>query len=121
MSFISEHNGIVYAPGYFLASDVGVSYETREIAQDHENVQTAADGSLYVPMGSIYPSNDADAEGIVFEDVDVTSGNMPGSVVTKGKVYTERLAVEITTAAQTALKGFGITFVDEEPEVTRPY
>ena len=121
MSFITDSEGLVFAPGWFLATETGVERRTREISQDHENVQTTADGRLYVPMGSVYPTNDADAEGIVYEDVDVTSGNMPGSVVTRGTVYTERLAVEITTAAQTALKGVGISFIDEIPEVTRPY
>ena len=31
--------------------------------------------------------------GILYEDVDVTNGNIPGSVVTKGEVYEDRLAI----------------------------
>ena len=121
MSFVAEYNGIVYAPGYFLASDVGVTYETREIAQDHENAQTGDFGQTYVPAGSVYPTNDASAEGIVFEDIDVTNGNMPGSVVTSGKVYADRLPVTLATTAQSALEALGFVFVDEAPAVTRPY
>jgi hypothetical protein len=44
-------------------------------------------------MGTAYPSNDANAIGLTYEDVDVTTGNMPGSVVTKGIVYEDRLAI----------------------------
>ncbi len=55
----------------------------------------------------------------MYEDVDVTSGNMPGSVVLRGTVYTDRLPVEIASAAKTALEGKGFRFVTE-PTVTRP-
>lgn len=106
----------VYAPGYFLAHEECVR-ETRQIAQS--GATTKADGSKYVKMGTPYPSNDANAIGIVYEDVDVTTGNMPGSVVTKGVVYEDRLAVELQTAAKNALIALGFTFV-EEPSVTRP-
>jgi hypothetical protein len=93
MSFINLNDqGNVYAPGYFLAHEECVR-ETREIAQDSALVQTAADGAKYVPMGTAYPTNDGNAIGIVYEDVDVTTGNMPGSVVTKGVVIEDRLAI----------------------------
>lgn len=121
MAFIAEHDGTVFAPGWFLATAMGVTLETREIPEDHSNVQTSDSGRKYVPMGSVYPTNDADAEGIIYEDVDVTNGAMPGAVVTKGTVYADRLSVELTTAAETALKGVGISFVDETPTVSRPF
>ena len=93
MSFINLNDqGNVYAPGYFLAHEECVR-ETREIAQDSALVQTAADGAKYVPMGTAYPTNDGNAIGIVYEDVDVTTGNMPGSVVTNGVVIEDRLAI----------------------------
>lgn len=93
MSFINLNDqGTVYAPGYFLAHEECVR-ETREIAKDSSLVQTAADGAKYVPMGTAYPTNDGNAIGIVYEDVDVTTGNMPGSVVTKGVVIEDRLAI----------------------------
>lgn len=93
MSFIGNGTkGTTYAPGYFLAyGDEDVIRETREISQ--EGAVTVEDGTKYVPMGTAYPSNDANAIGITYEDVDVTTGNMPGSVVTKGIVYEDRLAV----------------------------
>lgn len=118
MSFIgTPENGLVYAPGYFLANNEDCTRETREIAQT--GATTAANGSKYVKMGTPYPANDATAIGIVYEDVDVTSGNMPGSVVTAGTVYEGRLAVTLASAAKTALEGLGFKFV-AEPTITRP-
>ena len=91
MSFINLNDqGTVYAPGYFLAHEECVR-ETREIPQT--GATTAEDGSKYVKMGTPFPANGATAIGLVYEDVDVTSGNMPGSVVTKGVVIEDRLAI----------------------------
>ena len=93
MSFIGAvEQGIVYAPGHFLAHEE-CERKTRQIAQNSALVVTADNGSKYVPMGTAYPTNDGNAIGIVYEDVDVTTGNMPGSVVTKGVVIESRLAI----------------------------
>ena len=95
MSFINLNDaGKVYAPGWFLAHDECVR-ETRTIPQ--EGATAAEDGAKYVKMGTIYPANTADAVGIVYEDVDVTTGDMPGSVVTKGIVYEDRLPEAVDT------------------------
>ena len=93
MSFI-EHDATsqVYAPGHFLVHEECVR-ETREIAQNSALVKTTATGGKYVPMGTAYPTNDANAIGILYEDVDVTTGNMPGSVVTQGVVDEDKLAI----------------------------
>ncbi len=117
MAFIGEGTqGVVYAPGYFLAHEECVR-KTREISAT--GAETGANGGKYVPMGTIYPANDNTAEGIVYEDVDVTDGNMPGSVVLSGVVYEDRLPDELESAAKTALEAKGFVFV-EEPTVTRP-
>ena len=94
MSFIADGtSGKVYAPGYFLAHEE-CERKTRTIAQNSALVVTTDDGGKYVPMGTAYPTNDGNAIGIVYEDVDVTTGNMPGSVVTgNAVVYEDRLAV----------------------------
>jgi len=93
MSFIqSNETSKVYAPGYFLAHEECVR-ETKQIAQNSALVVTSEDGTKHVPMGTAYPTNDGNAIGIVYEDVDVTTGDMPGSVVTKGVVIEDRLAV----------------------------
>ncbi len=117
MSFTASIKGKIFAPGWFLAENENCERKTREMKQ--EGASTDENGNKYVPMGTIYPSNDENAEGIVYEDVDVTSGNMPGSVVLRGTVYTDRLPVEIASAAKTALEGKGFRFVTE-PTVTRP-
>lgn len=95
MAFIgAKKEGQTYAPGYFLAyNDENVVRETREFAQNSALVKTTDEGGKYVPAGTAYPTNDGNAVGIAYEDVDVTVGNMPGSVVTKGIVYEDRLAV----------------------------
>lgn len=117
MSFIGEKvSGQTYAPGYFLAHEECVR-KTYEISAT--GATTGANGGKYVKMGTVYPSNDANAIGIVYEDVDVTSGNMPGSVVTAGVVYEDKLPVTIANAAKTALEGKGFTFITT-PAVTRP-
>ena len=94
MSFIQEKNGTTYAPGYFLANgDEGVIRETRQFAADSALVVTEGE-TKHIPMGTAYPSNDGNAIGIAYEDVDVTVGNMPGSVVTgNAVVYEDRLAI----------------------------
>lgn len=93
MSFIGKGTkGATYNPGYFLAHEECVRV-TKEVAQDSALVKTTDLGAKYVPMGTAYPTNDGSAIGILYEDVDVTTGNMPGSVVTKGVVVEDKLAV----------------------------
>ena len=117
MSFIgAKVEGKAYAPGYFLDHEECVR-KTTEIPATLAT--TAADGSKYVPMGTIFPANGSTAVGIVYEDVDVTSGNMPGSVVYKGRVIEDRLPVTLDSDAKTALEAAGFVFV-EESSVTRP-
>ena len=118
MSFISAGNkGTVYAPGHFLAHEE-CERKTFEIPQSL--AETTAEGTKYVPMGTPYPSNDGECVGLVYEDVDVTVGNMPGSVVVKGVVLTNRLPVALDDLAVSKLGTLGFTFT-EDPTVTRPY
>lgn len=118
MSFIGNESGQVYAPGWFLAHEE-CERKTRTIAQ--AGATTAANGSKYVKMGTFYPSNaSGTVEGIVYEDVDVTTGNMPGSVVLKGTVYLDRLPVTPATGVQAALEAKGFKFIATSPAVTRP-
>ena len=120
MSFIGAiEKGRTFAPGWFLESEVGVVRKTRQISQT--GATTAEDGSKYVKMGTVWPSNDGSAQGIVYEDIDVTTGDMLGSVVLSGRVYEDRLPVTIAAAAKTALEGKGFTFIASSPAVTRPY
>ena len=121
MSFIEEaKKGTIYAPGYFLAhNDENITRETKQIAQAGA---TVVDNTKYVKMGTAYPSNDGNAIGLLYEDVDVTTGDMPGSVVTaNAEVYEDRLPVALAGAAKTALAARGFKFIETAPAVTRPY
>ena len=117
MSFIESKQGIRYMPGYFLASEE-CTRETVTISPSHSQVVTMADGSKYVPAGAVIPSNDGNAKGILYEDVDVSNGAMPGSLVTKGIVYEDRLPAAIESAAEAVLTG--IVVKTSSPAMVRP-
>ena len=117
MSFYrSDNTSKVYLPGFFLDREE-CTRKTREIPTTLAT--TEPNGTKYVKCGTPYPSNDGNCVGLVYEDVDVTSGNMPGSVVLKGDVIESRLPVALNGAAKTALINAGFVFVTE-PSVTRP-
>lgn len=71
-----------------LVSDVGV---------------TAVDGKKVVKAGTVYPANDATAKGILYNDVDVTHGSQPGSLIVEGYILEARLPVAPSAEAKTAL------------------
>lgn len=103
--------------GSFLASADCTRF-TVQVSKTHSQVVTKADGSKYVPAGAVIPSNDAYAKGILYEDVDVTAGDAPGSLVTRGVVYEDRLPAAIESAAEAVLTG--ITVITTSPSITRP-
>ena len=110
MSFIiHDPENIGYQPGWFLAS-ADCTRETVQVAQNHTQVKTANNGGKYVPAGSLIAN-----KGLLYEDVDVTSGDMPGSVVTRGIVYADRLPSGTSTSGLS-----GITVIVSAPEITRP-
>lgn len=119
MSFINSASGHEFKAGDFLVNNEDCTRLTKTISAEHAQVKTNADGTKYVPCGAIYPANDATAIGIVYEDIDVTSGDMAGSVVTEGIVYKDKLPTAPASAAESAMSG--ITFVAETPSITRPY
>lgn len=119
MSFIGNAiKGRAYDAGYFLESEVGVVRKTRQIASANA---VDVSGEKYVLAGTVWPANNGTAEGIVYEDVNVTSGDMPGSVVLAGRVYEDKLPVAIDEGAKAALEALGFVFVAESPKITRPY
>ena len=64
------------------------------------------------------PANGSTAVGILYENIDVTNGDAPGSVVVAGRVYEDRLPAAVESDAKSALAG--IEFVSASPMVTRP-
>lgn len=126
MSFIGDvRQGVTYASGWFLANNENCTRETKQfylstaIVRESQLSKPPVEGH-YIPMGTVYPSNDSNAIGIVYEDVDVTFGNMPGSVVTKGEIYADRLEEELSNNAKSALAAKGFKIIDKSPAVTRP-
>lgn len=118
MSFFTTDNARAYAPGYFLKDDENSVRETRQIAQANA---TSERGGKVVKAGTFYPANNSSTvEGIVYEDVDVTTGDMPGSVVTKGIVYLDKLPAAPESGVQSALEGKGFKFIAKTPDVIRP-
>ena len=116
MSFNQNTNGRVYAPGWFLA-EKECSRETAEISASHSQAVTIG-ATKIVPAGAVIPSNDGNAKGILYEDVEVTTGNMPGSIVTRGAVYEDRLPAAIESTAEAVLPG--IKVITASPAVIRP-
>lgn len=118
MSFILNETNIGYKAGWFLADTEHCTRETVTVAANHAAVVTTANGGKYVPAGAVIPANGATAKGILYEDVDVTTGNMPGSIVTAGIIYENRLPAALDSAAKTALTN--ITVIAAAPTITRP-
>lgn len=117
---LNQHNtGAVFAPGWFLAEDENCERLTHQMEQ--AKAENADNGIKIIRMGTAWPANDGTAIGIVYEDIDVTGGDRPGSVVTKGSVYLDRLPEPLDETAKTALIEKGFAFIDEAPAVTRPY
>jgi hypothetical protein len=118
--FDGPTRGYGWNAGHFLApgSDDTCIRQTMTIAQNHAQAVTRDDGRKVVPAGAVIPANGATAKGILFEDIDVTDGEMPGSVVIAGTIYGNRLPAALAEAAATALTGITVL---TEPTITRPY
>ena len=107
MSFIKHKNDAPsYQPGWFLADDENCTRVTETISASNASVVTAGNGSKYVPMGTVL------TDGILYEDVDVSEGDAPGSVVIAGYYYGDRISGDATSL--TALINVG-----NAPDVTR--
>ena len=117
--FDGPNRGYGWAAGHFLVDDETCVRQTMTIPANHGQRVTRDDGRIVVPAGAVIPANGATAKGLLFEDIDVTNGAMPGSVVTEGTVYADRLPAAIAEAAATAMTG--ITVIATAPAVTRPY
>ena len=62
------------------------------------------DGRKIIKAGTIYPTNDASAIGVVFSDMDVTNGDRTGAIIVHGFIKTAALPVIPTSQAKGALK-----------------
>ena len=108
MSFIQSTTSRGFSAGFFLA-DENCLRETMTIPANHSQAVTLADGSKIVPAGALITG-----KGLVYEDVEVTKGDMPGSVVTAGVVYTDRLPSGSSISGLSGITG------KASPAVVRP-
>lgn len=83
----------------------------QEQASAASGIVTQENGRYVVKAGTPYPANDATAIGLVFNDYDVTDGDVNMAILIHGFVLTEKLPVTIQATAKTALKQ--ITFIDK--------
>lgn len=108
MSFIQSNTSRGFSAGFFLADEECLR-ETMTIPANHSQAVTLADGSKIVPAGALITG-----KGLVYEDVEVTKGDMPGSVVTRGVVYTDRLP------SGSSIEGLSWITGKASPVVARP-
>jgi mevalonate kinase len=98
----------------FLESAVGLVQKTEMVTQA---MATTVDTKKLIYGGTAFPSNDSNATGIVFETVDmIDDTKRPASVIKAGRIYGNRLKIELTSAAKTALAAKGFVILDA-PEV----
>ena len=92
-----------------LESEVGLVLKT--YTADATNAAAVNDKKI-IKAGSVYPTNEAGAKGIVFEDVDMTDdAKRPISVIVAGRVLEKRLPVTVDETVKTELTAQGIIFV----------
>ena len=83
---------------------LGSSKFINKTYQIPESLGEVVDGKKIVKSGTVYPSNDENAIGIVFNDVDVTNGDEMASILVAGIILEERLPEEISNEAFQSLK-----------------
>lgn len=99
----------------FLASAKFITF-TYQV--NDEGVVADENGRKIVPAGTVYPSNDANAIGILFNDVDVTNGPQPASVIVDGIVIESRLPEPVADTAKDAMKK--VSFKVANPQDVEP-
>lgn len=92
----------------FIASETGLIQKTRNFSD--VGVVLNEDNRKVIPAGTIWPSNDEEAEGIVYTDVDVTWGVREGSLLIAGRVFQNCLQEVPDAAAIAALEARGLYF-----------
>ena len=60
---------------------------------------TAVEGRKIIKAGTVYPTNDASAVGMVLYDVDVTEGDADGALLVHGIVDKNKIPAEISAEA----------------------
>lgn len=73
---------------------------------------TVAGGKKIIKAGTIYPTNDGNAVGVILYDVDVTNGDETGAILVHGFVNAKKIPAQPSSAAMGVLnliKFYGAT------------
>lgn len=62
-------------------------------------------GRFIVKAGTVYPANDNTAQGLIFQDYDVTDGDVTAALMVHGFVRGDRLPANINAAAAAVMPG----------------
>lgn len=117
MSKLSSTTGTTFEAGWFLVDEERCTRRSAMVAANHGQKVTR-NGRVIVPMGAVIPSNNGNAKGLLYEDIDVTDGAAEGSIVTEGTVYGDRLPAALASAAASALTQ--IKVIASAPAAVRP-
>ena len=71
-------------------------------------VQDTNTGRLVIKAGTVYPANDENAIGLVFQDYDVTDGDVNMAILIHGFVLEEKLPIPPSGKALAAMKQISI-------------
>jgi len=96
----------------WLASERSLRLVSYTGEDDNDQIVTE-NGRKIIKSGTVYPANDNTAVGIVFQDVDVTDGDAPMSLMISGHVWEDRLNTGLSGLdddAKAALAANGIFF-----------
>lgn len=95
-------NGVEIMATYRNRVTFTTTVSDSEVVENEEGKKIVPKGSLLDAAGTI--KNDATVVGILAEEVDVTNGPQPGSLIVEGYILKDRLPVAPDEAAITALK-----------------
>ena len=88
-------------------------YQGKAVLIAESGVSPDADGNKIVKAGTPYPSNDENCDGYVLEDVDVTYGDAPATVVFEGTLDNAKLTLNGITVDPDAKSATPrVTFMD---------
>lgn len=74
-----------------------------QVFSQNSPMATTIGGRQIIPMGFIFPANDATAQGIVMRDIDVTDGDYQGPIILEGYIHLKKLPTAPSEAARTAM------------------
>lgn len=99
----------------FLASSKFTSFSTT-VDDTNAAVTTDALGHKVIPAGTILPTNDANAKGILLDEMNVTNGAQLAPLLVEGWILGQRLPAEPTAEAIAAMTTVHFKDADKLPQ-----